>query len=170
MEDLIQIFAQARRQPPSPSCEDNPFSSTASEGFTSNFGNKSRNHVPEQYLLLSLYSFHCLSCLLNHSFFYNSFLSTIVNHHRKVHSCWFLEVWTCVMDHTAQSDVSTQLGPSSSKSVALNGFHAGSDQEPSLEELEQELPVVYDGQIPLGDLLSRVVQAIYAELLELSET
>ncbi len=74
------------------------------------------------------------------------------------------------MDHTAQSDVSTQLGPSSSKSVVLNGFHAGYDQEPSLEELEQELPVVYDGQIPLGDLLSRVVQAIYAELLELSET
>jgi len=74
------------------------------------------------------------------------------------------------MDYTAQSDVPAQFGPSSSKSVALNGLHAGCDQEPSLEELEQELPVVYDGQIPLGDLLSRVVQAIYAELLELSET
>jgi len=48
MEDLIQIFAQAKRQPPSPSCEDNPFRSTASEGITSNLGNKSRNHVPEQ--------------------------------------------------------------------------------------------------------------------------
>lgn len=42
--------------------------------------------------------------------------------------------------------------------------------EPSLEELEQELPMVYDGQIRLGDLLSRVVQQIYAELSELAET
>jgi len=42
--------------------------------------------------------------------------------------------------------------------------------EPTLEELERELPVVYDGQIPLGDLLSRVVQSVYAELLELVET
>jgi hypothetical protein len=50
MEDLIQIFAQAKRQPLSPSCEDNPFRSTASEGTTSNFGNKSRNHVPQQLL------------------------------------------------------------------------------------------------------------------------
>ena len=42
--------------------------------------------------------------------------------------------------------------------------------EPTLEELERELPVVYDGQIPLGDLLSRSVQSVYAELLELVET
>lgn len=42
--------------------------------------------------------------------------------------------------------------------------------EPSIEELETELPLVYDGQIPLGDLLSRVVQSIYAELSELAET
>ena len=46
-----------------------------------------------------------------------------------------------------------------------NGFH-----EPTQEELELELPVVYDGQVPLGDALSRVVQAIYAELCELAET
>jgi hypothetical protein len=39
-----------------------------------------------------------------------------------------------------------------------------------VEELERELPEVYDGQIPLGDLLSRVVQAIYAELTEMAET
>lgn len=39
-----------------------------------------------------------------------------------------------------------------------------------VEELEKELPVVYDGQIPLGELLSRVVQTIYAELSELAET
>jgi mediator of RNA polymerase II transcription subunit 14 len=35
---------------------------------------------------------------------------------------------------------------------------------------EHELPHVYDGQIPLGDLLSRVMQAIYAELSEMAET
>jgi mediator of RNA polymerase II transcription subunit 14 len=47
----------------------------------------------------------------------------------------------------------------------LNGYH-----KPTIEELEKELPVVLDGQVPLGDLLSRVVQAIYAELSELVET
>ncbi|KIJ59729.1 hypothetical protein HYDPIDRAFT_118235 [Hydnomerulius pinastri MD-312] len=44
------------------------------------------------------------------------------------------------------------------------------EPEPTLEQLEMELPVVHDGQVPLGDLLSRVVQAIYAELSELAET
>ncbi|KAG1744781.1 mediator complex subunit MED14-domain-containing protein [Suillus lakei] len=39
-----------------------------------------------------------------------------------------------------------------------------------MEELESELPVVLDDQVPLGDLLSRVAQAIYAELSELAET
>lgn len=42
--------------------------------------------------------------------------------------------------------------------------------ERSGDELERELPTVMDGQIPLGDLLSRVMQAIYAELAELAET
>ncbi|KAG6866651.1 hypothetical protein C0991_000761 [Blastosporella zonata] len=42
--------------------------------------------------------------------------------------------------------------------------------EPTMDELERELPMVMDGQIPLGDLLSRVMQAIYAELAELAET
>ncbi|KAF8813688.1 MED14-domain-containing protein [Phlegmacium glaucopus] len=51
-----------------------------------------------------------------------------------------------------------------------NGPHYDSVVEPSLEELEQELPMVYDGQIRLGELLSRVVQQIYAELSELAET
>ena len=48
--------------------------------------------------------------------------------------------------------------------------HGDSVLEPSLDELEQELPMVYDGQIRLGELLSRVVQQIYAELSELAET
>lgn len=42
--------------------------------------------------------------------------------------------------------------------------------EPSPEELEKELPVVTDGQIPLGELTSRLVQAMYAELTEFAET
>ncbi|KAG9318993.1 mediator complex, subunit Med14 [Chiua virens] len=33
-----------------------------------------------------------------------------------------------------------------------------------------ELPVVLNGQVPLGELLSRVMQAIYAGLSELAET
>lgn len=53
--------------------------------------------------------------------------------------------------------------------ILENGFH-DDDHEPALEELEAELPVVYDGQVPLGELLSRVAQAIYAELTELAET
>lgn len=65
--------------------------------------------------------------------------------------------------------------PENEKVIATNGFHYEEerqkhDSEPSLEELERELPVVYDGQVPLGDLLSRVVQSIYAELSELAET
>ena len=41
--------------------------------------------------------------------------------------------------------------------------------EPLPEELERELPVVMDGQVPLGDLLSRLVQTMYAELTEMAE-
>ncbi|RPD78468.1 MED14-domain-containing protein [Lentinus tigrinus ALCF2SS1-7] len=48
-----------------------------------------------------------------------------------------------------------------------NGKH---HHEPTLEELEGELPLVMDGQIPLGELVSRLVQAIYAELVEMAET
>jgi mediator of RNA polymerase II transcription subunit 14 len=50
----------------------------------------------------------------------------------------------------------------------INGINH--DSEPTPDDLEHELPVVYDGQIPLGDLLSRVVQGVYAELSELAET
>ena len=46
----------------------------------------------------------------------------------------------------------------------------GLEDEPSSEELESELPVVDEGQVPLGELLSRVVQSIYAELTEMAET
>ena len=46
-----------------------------------------------------------------------------------------------------------------------NGF-----DEPPIEILEQELPVVLDGQVPLGEVVSRVAQACYAELSEMAET
>ena len=46
-----------------------------------------------------------------------------------------------------------------------NGIH-----EPTVEELERELPVVDTGQVPLGELVSRMAQTIYAELTELAET
>ncbi|PIL36575.1 hypothetical protein GSI_00264 [Ganoderma sinense ZZ0214-1] len=42
--------------------------------------------------------------------------------------------------------------------------------EPSLEQLESELPLVMDGMLPLGELVSRLAQAIYAELVEMAET
>lgn len=42
-----------------------------------------------------------------------------------------------------------------------NGF----DEPP-----EAELPVVDDGQVQLRDLVSRVVQACYAEMTEMAET
>src|SRR5258708_8831024 len=54
-------------------------------------------------------------------------------------------------------------GPSPIPSPLLNGA------DTSLRA-EHELPHVYDGQVPLGDLLSRVMQAIYAELSEMAET
>ena len=38
------------------------------------------------------------------------------------------------------------------------------------EDLEKELPLVMDGQIPLGEVVSRLVQSIYAELVEMAET
>ncbi|EIW78720.1 MED14-domain-containing protein [Coniophora puteana RWD-64-598 SS2] len=56
------------------------------------------------------------------------------------------------------------------EAASVNGVLSNGFIEPSVEELETELPVVYDGQVPLGDLLSRVVQAIYAELSELADT
>lgn len=43
-----------------------------------------------------------------------------------------------------------------------NGF----DEPPP----EDELPVVDDGQVQLRDLVSRVVQACYAEMTEMAET
>ena len=66
---------------------------------------------------------------------------------------------------------------SSSAAPSTNGHHItsqelpkGLEDEPSLEELERELPVVHDGQVPLRELLQRIMQVIYAELTEMAET
>ena len=69
-----------------------------------------------------------------------------------------------------QSDMVVDVESSATNILSSNGLHNDLPPEPSIEELERELPVVDDGQIPLGDLLSRVVQSIYAELSELAET
>lgn len=49
--------------------------------------------------------------------------------------------------------------------VMHNGY-----EEPTFEELQRELPQVEEGQIPLREVLQRIVQAIYAELTEMAET
>lgn len=56
---------------------------------------------------------------------------------------------------------------------ATNGSHEiqnGTPHSPSLDLLERELPHVGDNMIPLGELVGRVTQAVYAELTELAET
>ena len=53
---------------------------------------------------------------------------------------------------------------------SANGIHPSASDEPTIQDLERELSTVNDGQIPVGDLLSRVMQAIYAELAEMAET
>lgn len=52
----------------------------------------------------------------------------------------------------------------------LDSVPNGLPNSPSQEELERELPLVYDGQVPLAELVSRMAQAMYAELTELAET
>jgi len=65
-----------------------------------------------------------------------------------------------------------QQGAEMAVDILSGDFVPGKDEAPPvpIEELERELPIVYEGQIPLGELLSRVVQAIYAELTEMAET
>ncbi|KAJ2931244.1 hypothetical protein H1R20_g5852, partial [Candolleomyces eurysporus] len=65
--------------------------------------------------------------------------------------------------------------PELQMAVDSSSIENGAPQQPevdsvSIEELERELPHVEDGQIDLSDVLSRVVQAIYAELTEMAET
>jgi hypothetical protein len=44
------------------------------------------------------------------------------------------------------------------------------NEDVSVEELERELPVVWDEMVPLGELVSRVAQDLYTQLGELAET
>lgn len=65
--------------------------------------------------------------------------------------------------------------PELQMAVDSTSIENGAPQQPEVdsvpvEELERELPLVTDGQIELSDVLSRVVQAIYAELTEMAET
>jgi mediator of RNA polymerase II transcription subunit 14 len=77
------------------------------------------------------------------------------------------------MDPLATSRSAFDIQKQKAEALAiLNGLTGNGhlEQEPTMEQLEMELPVVLDGQVPLGELLSRVMQAIYAELSELAET
>lgn len=75
---------------------------------------------------------------------------------------------------TSQQSMSQPTPPSLPPDYLLDGMlpHANGfdEHEPPIELLERELPMVWDGQFPLGDVVSRVVQACYAELSEMSET
>jgi mediator of RNA polymerase II transcription subunit 14 len=58
-------------------------------------------------------------------------------------------------------------------SIQTNGFldnHTPSDDAHTMEILQTELPHVLEGQISFGEVVSRIVQSIYAELSELAET
>lgn len=71
------------------------------------------------------------------------------------------------MEYLMNGDV---VNGTTSHTPLPDGHIPGSPHEPPLEELERELPTVHDGQIPLGELVSRMAQAVYAELTELAET
>lgn len=60
--------------------------------------------------------------------------------------------------------------PKQEELPAINGAYPNGTHDPSLIELENELPQVNDEMVPFGELLSRVVQSIYAELTEMAET
>lgn len=72
-------------------------------------------------------------------------------------------------DHSLSPIVASEhpvAGPSKPKDIELE---AGDDDVP-LELLERELPFVDHEQIPLRELLQRIMQSIYAELSEMAET
>jgi hypothetical protein len=55
----------------------------------------------------------------------------------------------------------------------INGYHtpAPESHEPTTEQLQAELPHSSPPmQFPLGDIVSRVMQSIYAELSEMADT
>lgn len=66
--------------------------------------------------------------------------------------------------------IAMDVADSAESSAYTNGVKQEAIDEVSLDILQRELPVVYNDQIPLGDLLQRVMQTIYAELTEMAET
>ncbi|PPQ98421.1 hypothetical protein CVT24_004100 [Panaeolus cyanescens] len=75
------------------------------------------------------------------------------------------------MNQDTLAGASTEQSKPVSDAISFsNGAYFDDAFDVPIEILQTELPVVHDGQIPLGDLLSRVVQSIYAELSELAET
>ncbi|KAI9510089.1 mediator complex subunit MED14-domain-containing protein [Russula earlei] len=66
----------------------------------------------------------------------------------------------------------TLPNPDAYSSPILDVLDPGSNgfDEPPIELLEKELPKVDDGQVKLSELVSRVVQACYAEMTEIAET
>lgn len=75
---------------------------------------------------------------------------------------------------TSQQPMSQSTPPSLPQDFLIDGplphTNGFDEHEPPIELLERELPMVWDGQFPLGDLVQRVVQACYAELSEMAET
>lgn len=72
------------------------------------------------------------------------------------------------MDSSSTMAADTDNGNST---TALEGHHQlNGDSDFTLEQLERELPFVANDQVFFGELLSRVMQTIYAELSELAET
>lgn len=69
------------------------------------------------------------------------------------------------MPHLPLSPVA---GPSNQTDIGLGG--PDDDTDVPLELLERELPFVDHEQIPLRQLLQRIIQSIYAELSEMAET
>jgi len=69
------------------------------------------------------------------------------------------------MPHLPPSPVA---GPSTHTVIAPGDAH--SDDDVPLELLERELPLVDHEQVPLRQLLQRIMQNIYAELSEMAET
>ncbi len=67
-------------------------------------------------------------------------------------------------------DILMDVVDSAESSTHMNGVKQEATDDVSLDILERELPVVHNDQIPLGDLLQRVMQTIYAELTEMAET
>lgn len=100
---------------------------------------------------------------------------------------WDAPIWYNLNPKQSQSGstvvVTNGTGATAAAAVNGNGHHPHphtnanvnptADQDsppPTIAQLESELPFVDQDQIPLGEILSRVVQDVYAELVTLADT